>query len=289
MLKRLRGWWSEFFDPKTTEPGIVVCDDLGISLTRPSRAGMPQHRIAWHEIGAVFAYKQDCYTVDQICLTVVDLSGTARLVISEDDGGYQHLVEQLPNHLPGCLTPGDWFHQVAFPAFETNWTELYRLPLVEPPDGGVVASLGRMADPAASAGLRTLAGHLQHAIPGGLCGSLRFWGECFGSPYSQRHRLVSCEVDGVVLRLVFDQRETLSVWSPGGLTIHRAGFRIADARRVRWEWHAHGRAHTRDKLCVLEFARSGEIITTSTNGDGVNPSMNPDAAQAAVELVNRLD
>lgn len=289
LLTRVRQWWSGLLTGRTAAPGAILFDELGVSLSSRSRGNESPHRIAWRDVGAVYAYKQDCYTVDQIRITFVDLGGSVRLAISEDDAGYQQLVEGLPRHLPGCLAPADWFQQVAFPAFETNWTELYRIPLAAAPDDAVVASSGRMAGSAAEAELRRLTAHLREVIPTDLKGSLRFWGEWCGRPHDNWHTLISCETEHTVLRLQFDQSETLSIWSPKGLTITRSGFRIAEARRVRWEWYAYGRAKTRENLYFKDFVRHGEVITAFTNIDWYNPSLNPDASKAAVELVNGLD
>lgn len=289
LLSRVREWWTEFLTGKAASPRAIIFNQLGVSLaTRPGTT-QPAHGIAWRDVGAVYAYKQDCYTVDQICITFADLGGEVRLAISEDDAGYQQLVEDLPRHLPGCLAPADWFQKVAFPAFETNWTELYRIPFVAAPDGAVVASMGNMADSVSMAELRLIKGHLQEAISSGLSGSLRFWGEWFGRPYDNQHTLISCEADHTVLRLLFDQSETLSIWSPKLFTIGSSGFSIVDARRVRWEWFAYGRAKLRENIYFMEFIRSGEIIRSSTNVDWYNPTLNPEATQPAVELVNRLD
>jgi len=289
LLSRVRDWWTEFLSGTPASPRAVIFNRLGLSLaSRPDSTGQV-HQIEWSKVDAVYAYKQDCLSVDQICIMFADLGGEVRLVITEDDAGYQQLVERLPLHLPGCLAPADWFRRVAFPAFETNWTELYRTPFAAAPDGGVVASSSQMAGSAAEAELRRLTARLRDAIPTGLTGSLRFWGEWFGRPHDNCHNLISCETEHTVLRLQFDQSETLSIWSPKGLTINRSGFRIAEARRVRWEWFAYGQAKTRENLYFLDFVRHGEVITAFTNIDWYNPSLDPAASEAAVELVNRLD
>jgi hypothetical protein len=81
-------------------------------------------------------------------------------------------------------------------------------------------------------------------------GSLRFWGEWFGRPYDNCHTLVSCRAEEDVLRLSFDQGETLSTWSPTGLTLDKS---TSDADRVRWEWFSYGKAKTPENLYNLYF------------------------------------
>lgn len=53
-------------------------------------------------------------------------------------------------------------------------------------------------------------------------GTLRFWGQWFGRPYDNCHQLAECEAAGDVLRLTFDEGETLCVWSPRGAGLDAA-------------------------------------------------------------------
>ncbi len=82
--------------------------------------------IAWEKIDRVVAYKRDCYTVDLICLAFMGRDGKVLLEVDEGRAGYQELVDGLPQYLDGCLSMGEWFMEVAFPAFEVKLTELYR-------------------------------------------------------------------------------------------------------------------------------------------------------------------
>ncbi len=83
-------------------------------------------RLAWAQITVAYAYKRDCFSVDRIRLVLGDEIQRRWIEISEDDGGYEQLVMELPRHLPGCLTADDWQGSVALPPFETQWTSLYR-------------------------------------------------------------------------------------------------------------------------------------------------------------------
>jgi hypothetical protein len=129
-----------------------------------------------------------------------------------------------------------------------------------------------------------IADRIQRAIPKIPSGSLRFWGEWFGRPYDNRHTLISCRCEQNVLRLCFDQGETLSVWAPDRLNIDRSTFRISDADRVRWEWFYYGRPQTPANLYYEDFVKSADGISASTNTDWCTPAFNPTKAEAAVEL-----
>jgi len=64
--------------------------------------------------------------VDLICLAAMDRAGQVLFEVDEGMTGYQELIDELTARLDGCLSMGGWYRQVAFPAFETNLTELYR-------------------------------------------------------------------------------------------------------------------------------------------------------------------
>jgi hypothetical protein len=100
-----------------TDPGDFTYFDGGFST--PSATGY--QRVAWDELRAVFAYKRDLYTTDELCLDVF-CPEDSLLTITEETAGWHTFVEQLEAQLP--LLPG-WFGEVAAPAFETKLTLLY--------------------------------------------------------------------------------------------------------------------------------------------------------------------
>lgn len=131
-----------------------------------------------------------------------------------------------------------------------------------------------------------LADRIRQAIPRVPSASLRFWGEWFGRPYQNLHKLMRCAAEQNILRLSFDQGETLSVWSPTGLTINQSTLRISDADGVRWEWFAYGRAKTQANLYFEDFMKSAEGISASTNIDWYAPEFRLTTAEAAVEFLS---
>ena len=82
--------------------------------------------LAWSDVDAAFGYKLDCLTFDMIYIALCDRGGEVRVHISEEDAGYEVLIQELAKRVPGFPRPDDWFARVAFPAFKTNWTELFR-------------------------------------------------------------------------------------------------------------------------------------------------------------------
>ncbi|MEM9481379.1 MAG: hypothetical protein AAGA58_17145, partial [Verrucomicrobiota bacterium] len=83
----------------------------------------------WKQVKEVFAYKDDVFAYDIICLGFrTDDKGTF-FWIDEEHDGYRDFEENLPEYFPGIRT--DWFREVAFPAFATNVTHLWGTPLIE--------------------------------------------------------------------------------------------------------------------------------------------------------------
>ena len=98
----------------------VRFDDAGISIFEHDKL---MSQVAWTSILEIFAYKEDRFTFDDICLGFrFDADGTYWM-ISEDYIGYQELLDELKRRYDGIRT--DWFSEVAFPAFAANRTTLW--------------------------------------------------------------------------------------------------------------------------------------------------------------------
>jgi hypothetical protein len=116
-------------------------------------------------------------------------------------------------------------------------------------------------------------------------GTPRFWGEWFGRPYDNQHRLVRCAAEKDSLLLYFNEQEKLSIWSPGGLEISLSKFAILDADRVRMEWFAYGRPKIVSNLYHMDFQRSAGGIVATTNIDWFTPNFAPSPDQPAVAIL----
>lgn len=122
IVEWIRARWARFQDRRGSRSLIVACYDFGIWLEN----GASEEVIFWEKIVQVIVYKRDCYTVDLICLAILDREGLVLLEVDEGMIGFQELIDEKPRRLDGCLSMGGWNMQVTFPAFETSLTELYR-------------------------------------------------------------------------------------------------------------------------------------------------------------------
>ena len=81
--------------------------------------------IGWNAIDRLTMFKRDCFAIDLICLCL-EFSSDCAIELDEHMDGWQAFVEALPHYVPGCQASEEWFCTVAFPAFATNPTEIYR-------------------------------------------------------------------------------------------------------------------------------------------------------------------
>lgn len=79
---------------------------------------------SWDEAISIKAFKRDLFAVDQICLAIELRSGRG-VELNEEMVGWDSLVQELPEYLPGCKKFEAWFLAVAFPAFEPNLTPIF--------------------------------------------------------------------------------------------------------------------------------------------------------------------
>jgi hypothetical protein len=124
-------------------------------------------------------------------------------------------------------------------------------------------------------------------LPNVRCGSLRFWGDWFGRPYENGHRLIACDATDDCLRLHFNEDETLAVWNPIDVEITTDAFRIGNATALRWTWYSYGGPKEPENLRYRDYAREDERIIYRMNGDRLRGTgwLEPDATSyAAVEM-----
>jgi hypothetical protein len=123
---KLRAWWAGIREWRAGKRLEINCDDSGVALVSVPPDNEPPLRLKWEQINAVFAYKRDCYTVDEIRLILGDDVDLTWMEVTEDDVGFKVLIVELARRLPGFPNVYDWWDNVPQPPFETQWTELYR-------------------------------------------------------------------------------------------------------------------------------------------------------------------
>ena len=108
-------------------PGVLDISPEGLELLRYQfRNGATvletEWRIAWADVSQIVGYKIDALTTDQIRLAF-EVRGNM-YVVTEDMKGFKPLLAATDERFN--TDRETWWPQVAFPAFETNWTTIWR-------------------------------------------------------------------------------------------------------------------------------------------------------------------
>jgi hypothetical protein len=113
---------KERFSPK--EPKVAVeFDAAGFTILEDEK---PKVRAEWSRVREIFAYKDDLWSYDEICIGFRFNDAGDYWWVGESYIGYREFRENLKVRFPEILT--DWFSDVAFPAFAQNRTTLWGVP-----------------------------------------------------------------------------------------------------------------------------------------------------------------
>lgn len=99
-------------------------------------------------------------------------------------------------------------------------------------------------------------------------GSICFYGDWFGRPGDNYHRIKEYSFDGEILEICFDSRERLIVFEPSGIINSDTEFSICNAKRVKWSWYPYGGSGKEMKKISYEF-RNGKIHKISQYGEEI--------------------
>jgi hypothetical protein len=92
------------------------------------------------------------------------------------------------------------------------------------------------------------------------CGAIRFWGDWFGRPYDNIHRVTYAvyNEDSDTLVLTFEEYEECVACSPTGITSTEDTFFIADAKSVSWSWYYYGREPVKENMYRIQYTKENE-------------------------------
>ena len=91
-------------------------------------------------------------------------------------------------------------------------------------------------------------------------GSLFFFGESFGRPYDNIHKIKGIHYDGELLVICFDQWEELFVYNPKDIESTEKELRIGSASKVKWRYIPYG--NNSGYRTITYECRNGEVVKT---------------------------
>jgi len=116
-------------------------------------------------------------------------------------------------------------------------------------------------------------------------GSICIFGDWFGRPMDNFHKIDCFSFVNGVLTITFNEGETLTVWNPSGLNELPYKVEIIDADRVKWEWYPYGSQKIKENKCYREYVRTINGIKTASNRDSYSPSLSMSDSEPAVIII----
>ncbi len=114
-------------------------------------------------------------------------------------------------------------------------------------------------------------------------GTLSFWGNWFGRPYDNIHRIVGAYSLEETTIIYFDQAETLLIDEPRDWSLEGGLLLVRHASRVRFQWFYFGRLPDRETLQFEEYRWTETNLSFDTDAQpGRRPQLARDAP--AVQL-----
>lgn len=96
-------------------------------------------------------------------------------------------------------------------------------------------------------------------------GSLCFWGNWFGRPFDNIHRIVGVDALDGTIAIFFDHGESLIIESPRNWSLADGCLSVAEADRIRFQWFYYGRLPSRETLQFEEYRLYEDRLTFATD------------------------
>lgn len=116
-------------------------------------------------------------------------------------------------------------------------------------------------------------------------GTLRFWGEWFGRPYDNLHKVRTAQFDTTTHELfIYFDYEVLQIKQPHGICNTEREFYVHDAKEILWQWHSYGEPTSKDKQNIIIYKKNADG-TFSKSYKGTKKPFLPTESKA-VELLS---
>ena len=103
--------------------GVILMDEKAVSLAAPG-GGAPHWQIRWADVAEVATWKLDLFAFDLLCLGLRPEAGADYLTCNESHEGWVALLHELKRRFG--VKEEAWWPAVVVPAFEENFTLLWR-------------------------------------------------------------------------------------------------------------------------------------------------------------------
>lgn len=95
-------------------------------------------------------------------------------------------------------------------------------------------------------------------------GTLRFYGEWFGRPYDNHHKITGCCFKEDILKIKFDAGETVNISKPDNIIFNDKELLIQDSIGVELSRYPYGKPHT-DEFLIRDRYSEKDVDTNEDN------------------------
>lgn len=122
-------------------------------------------------------------------------------------------------------------------------------------------------------------------------GAMRIYGDWFGRPYTNMHRLIGTDYDPElnVLTMTFSEGETLSIRDPKHIFDSSTMMKILHADSIRLDFLHSSDRNEAKKEYYLTYTRTKSKVQTETNVDWYSPHFDTSAGDPALVIFGRFD
>ena len=128
------------------------------------------------------------------------------------------------------------------------------------------------------------ADEVNNLLPNIKVGTLCFFGVWFGRPYDNWHYIVRADANDNVLRITFNEGETLDVSNPMSCNLSSSQFEIRNAQKVLWKWYSYGLPKTNENLFYYNFEVNVDEVQMTTNVTWFIEQQVPHITESAVKI-----
>lgn len=100
-------------------------------------------------------------------------------------------------------------------------------------------------------------------------GTMCFYGEWFGRPYDNFHKIIKANYENDCLNIYFSNGEILSVFNPLGITNEENCFKIEKASKVVWQFNPYGDENNIPKRYIYKDCENGKILKTILDNEEI--------------------
>lgn len=97
-------------------------------------------------------------------------------------------------------------------------------------------------------------------------GCLSIWGEYFGRPHDNFHRIETVRWERDNISIHFSEGESLYVTEPVGIINSEHKFAIQDATKVLWVWYCYGKEQSYENMLVRQYEKDGKGMIIRAEG-----------------------